>query len=190
MAIDALGRAVPEPGAAVVPMPRACRQVGVFYENRTQRNAIRRIEMWHDADDLHVRIKAMKPIDAKDRAGTWMKLYLNTDGGRGYGFVANNAPGGDGTTTLAKVKERGESLECEDVPGVKIPRLVAGDSMSMSIPRAALGIGGRSFTLWFKVADSRSEAGTIMDFYDQGDAAPLGRLNYVYKGSGVAAQEK
>ncbi len=155
---------------------------GRTYENRTQRNAIRRIEMWHDAKNLHVRVKAGKPIDVKDREGTWMKLYLNTDGGRGYGFVANNAFSADGTTTLAKVKERGESLACANVPGVKVPCRVAGDTMSMTIPRAVLGIGGRDFTLWFKVADSRSAVRTVMDFYDHGDAAPLGRLNYVYKG--------
>ena len=138
--------------------------------------------MWHDAKNLHVRVKARKPIDVKDREGTWMKLYLNTDGGRGYGFVANNAFSADGTTTLAKVKERGENLACANVPGVKVSCRVAGDTMSMTIPRAVLGIGGRDFTLWFKVADSRSAVRTVMDFYDHGDVAPLGRLNYVYKG--------
>jgi hypothetical protein len=155
---------------------------GRVYENRSQRNAIRRIEMRHDAKDVHVIVRTVKPIDAGDCSGTWMKLYLNTDGGRGYGFVANNAPGTDGTTTLAKTKERGERLECVDVPGVKVPCVVSGDSFSMSIPRAALGIDGRDFTLWFKVADSRTAIDAIEDFYDHGDAAPLGRLNYVYKG--------
>ncbi len=155
---------------------------GRVYENRTQRNAIRRIEMWHDSTDVHVRIKAKKPIDPKDREGTWMKLYLNTDGGRGYGFVANNASASDGIATLAKVKERGERLACEDMPGVKIPCRVSGDSLELAIPRAALGIGGKAFTLWFKVADSRSAIDNIVDFYDHGDVAPLGRLNYVYKG--------
>ena len=155
---------------------------GRIYENRTQRNAIRRVEVRHDAANLHVRICAKRPIDPEDRDGTWMKLYLNADGGRGYGFVANNRSLADGSATLAKVKERGERLECEDVPGVKVERVVSGDSLSMSIPRAALWIGGRDFTLWFKVADSRSAIDTMADFYDHGDAAPLGRLNYVYRG--------
>ena len=66
--------------------------------------------------------------------------------------------------------------------GVKVPCRVAGDSLEMDIPRAALGIGGRDFTLWFKAADSRSAIDSIADFYDHGDVAPLGRLNYVYKG--------
>ena len=153
---------------------------GRTYENKTQRNAIRRLEVWHDAKNLHVRIRTKKTINPEDRDGTWMKLYLNVDGGRGYGFVVNNTPGTDGTTTLAKVKERGEKLECVDMAGIHIPCKVSGDSIELSIPRDALGIADRSFTLWFKAADSRSAISAIEDFYDHGDSAPLGRLNYVY----------
>ena len=38
------------------------------------------------------------------------------------------------------------------------------------------------FTMWFKVADSREAYRSIEDFYDKGDSAPLGRLNFVYRG--------
>ena len=111
-----------------------------------------------------------------------MKVYLNTDGGMGYDFVANDTPGMNGTTSLAKTKARGESLECDGASGTRIPCVVSGDSILMTIPRRALGLAGCDFTLWFKAADSREQIATIMDFYDHGDVAPLGRLNYVYRG--------
>ena len=38
------------------------------------------------------------------------------------------------------------------------------------------------FTMWFKVADSREAYKAVEDFYDKGDVAPLGRLNFVYRG--------
>jgi hypothetical protein len=54
--------------------------------------------------------------------------------------------------------------------------------MRLSVPRKAIGLDHDDFTLWFKVADSREKYRNIEDFYDKGDVAPLGRLNFVYKG--------
>ena len=161
--------------------PRHAQGYGRVYENRTQRCAIRRVEVRHDADDVHFRIRTKRPIDPGDRGGTWLRLYLNVDGGRGYGFVANNTPSADGSTTLARVKERGERLDCDDIQGVRVACRMSGDALTLSVPRSALGVAGRPFTLWFKAADSRSAVSSVEDFYDQGDAAPLGRLNYVYR---------
>lgn len=59
---------------------------------------------------------------------------------------------------------------------------VRGDVMRISVPRTAIGLDHDDFTLWFKVADSREAYAKIEDFYDKGDVAPLGRLNFVYHG--------
>ena len=48
----------------------------------------------------------------------------------------------------------------------------------LRVPKALLGLGETaSFT--FKWADNY-EDGNIMSFYTKGDAAPYGRLNWVY----------
>ena len=58
-----------------------------------------------------------------------------------------------------------------------------GNMLLLIAPRAVLGLDKDDFTLWFKVADSTEELTSVEDFYDKGDAAPLGRLNYVYRGT-------
>ena len=160
--------------------PRQAQGYGRTYENRTQRHAICRIELWHDARELHFRIRTKRPIDPADRDGTWLRLYLNTDGGPGYRFIVNPAPEGKGTATVTRTTAP-HTLTGEPVPGVAPACRIEGDTLTIDLPRRPLGIDKPAFTLWFKVADSRSVIRTVEDFYDQGDAAPLGRLNYVYR---------
>ena len=111
-----------------------------------------------------------------------MKIYLNTEGGTGYQYILNNATRRDGKTTLARVVGEGDDLTAVDVDGVSITYEVRGDVMHIKVPRSAIGVDKGAFTLWFKVADSREAYTAIEDFYDKGDVAPLGRLNFVYKG--------
>ena len=49
----------------------------------------------------------------------------------------------------------------------------------VSIPKAALGISGDSFEIQFKWSDN-CVTGNFDSFYTDGDAAPLGRANFVY----------
>ena len=76
----------------------------------------------------------------------------------------------------------GDDLTCVDVPDMLLRYEVRGDVMRISVPRAVIGLDHDNFTLWFKVADSREKYRNIEDFYDKGDVAPLGRLNFVYRG--------
>ncbi|MBQ9431806.1 MAG: hypothetical protein IJU44_09675 [Kiritimatiellae bacterium] len=153
---------------------------GTVYENRTQRNAIRRVEVRHNRESLFFTIRTKRPVSGPGTGGTWLKIYLNFSGGTGYDYVLNNTPGANGETTLARIKSAGESLSCADLPESKLRYAVDGDKFSVSLPLAAVGVTKPDFTLWFKVADSTEEIKTVADFYDRGDAAPLGRLNYVY----------
>lgn len=51
--------------------------------------------------------------------------------------------------------------------------------MHLSIPRQLLKIGEGNFRLEFKWSDNMQNA-DIMDFYENGDAAPRGRMNYIF----------
>ncbi len=157
-------------------------QGGVIYTNFTQRNVMDTIAVMHDKENICFTIRTKDMISDPLGAGSWMKLYLNTEGGMGYQYVLNHSTRKNGTTTLAFVKEAGESLEAVDIPDLVIGYEVRGDVMQIKVPRKAIGLDHNDFTLWFKVADSREEYTKIEDFYDKGDVAPLGRLNFVYRG--------
>ncbi len=155
-------------------------QGGVIYENHTQRNVIEKVVVGHCESNLAFDIYTKTPVSDPLGAGSWMKIYINTTGGIGYDYVVNHRPGKDGKTTLAHVNEKGEALAATDI--ATLTYKVEGNVCKIVVPRADLGLEHDNFSLWFKVADSTEEYRSIEDFYDKGDVAPLGRLNYVYKG--------
>lgn len=152
------------------------------YDNHTQRNAITKIKVKHDQESLCFMIKTKEDLNLQEKQGTWMHIYLNTEGGAGYQYVLNHTPSADGTTTLASVTGTGDDLTCEDIPGVTAYYDIKGNRLRVKVSREALGLQRDYFTVWFKVADSTEAITNISDFYESGDAAPLGRLNFVYRG--------
>lgn len=155
---------------------------GCVYDNRTQRNAIRKIKVKHDGEYLCFLLRTKQPVTPYDGTGSWMRLYLNTTGGQGYQFVLNTHPAPDGTTTLARVIGTDDDLTAADLPDVVAFYEVDGDKFKIKVPLRALGLDPDGFTVWFKAADSREPIASVEDFYDKGDVAPLGRMNFVYRG--------
>ena len=155
---------------------------GCVYDNRTQRNAIRKIKVKHDGEYLCFLLRTKQPVTPYDGTGSWMRLYLNTTGGQGYQFVLNTHPAPDGTTTLARVTGTDDDLTAADLPDVAAFYEVDGDKFKIKVPLRALGLDPDGFTVWFKAADSREPIASVEDFYDKGDVAPLGRMNFVYRG--------
>lgn len=147
---------------------------GQVYVNKTQRNAITSVSVSCDGNRLHFNITAKNAIQS-DRTGSWMKIYLNTLENAGYNFIINNTPANQGQTTLAQV---GKGLSGTDVANAEYH--ISEKTVTVSVLLSDLGLSD-NFTLWFKVVDSKEAIACVEDFYDKGDAAPLGRLNYVYK---------
>ena len=59
---------------------------------------------------------------------------------------------------------------------------VKGNQMMIAVPLEMLGIEGyKEINIQFKWADSTTKYDEMEDFYIDGDAAPLGRLNYTYQ---------
>ena len=56
---------------------------------------------------------------------------------------------------------------------------VKGNTLTLSVPRALMHTEGK-LNFEFKWSDNM-QAKNIMDFYENGDTAPLGRFNYLYK---------
>jgi len=157
---------------------RCAQGSGTVYENRTQRNAITGMTVSHDDDFIYFGIITKDEIKPWDGQGSWMKIYLNTDGGKEYQYVLNNKPYDDHKSTVAVIVDGLRAADFGDV----VYRC-SGNMLLIIAPRAVLGLDRDDFTVWFKAADSTEELTNIEDFYDKGDAAPLGRLNYVYRGT-------
>ena len=143
------------------------------YDNHTQRNAIVRTTVWHDTETLHFEITAKAPVTAYDGTGTWMRVYLQTGKKAGYDLILNHTPTSDGTTTVADANGQTVARTTYRIEG---NRLLVQMPLDLVTTHAEDGVN----TLWFKVADSREPITSTEDFYDHGDVAPLGRLNYVY----------
>ena len=157
-------------------------QGGVIYANYTQRNAIEQIDVSHDKDNVTFTLHTKKPVTDPRGAGSWMKLYLTPEGDMGNRFILNNSAGPYGTTTLARIVGEDDDLSACDIPDLDLVYTIADRTLTLTVPRAALGLAHDDFTLWFKAADSTEAYRTVEDFYDKGDVAPLGRLNFVYRG--------
>lgn len=107
-----------------------------------------------------------------------MNIWLDTrEGGwEGYDFVVNRFIGENGVTSLERAV--GDEYSFEKVADVSYA--VAANRMVVCIPLSAIGVG-QEFSLKFKVADNVTNPSDIMDYYVNGDSAPIGRLNYYYE---------
>lgn len=148
---------------------------GQRYENRTQRNAITKVELTDNGNELVFDIYTKnKPIF--DTNGTWMKIYVNVNGGIDYDYIINNNPSIDGNTTVANV--RNSVIANEDIANARYT--VDDEKVRVAVEKSSLGLSD-NYKLWFKVADSKENIESFEDMYTLGDVAPLGRLNYVYE---------
>ena len=156
----------------------------MHYTNHTGRNDIVAAKTVTDSKNVYFYVRTAEEITKYNDTSSWMQIYLNTDrettGWYGYDFIINYKAEGDFTTTVAKYSGKDGAYgftECG-----KVSYRVSGNEMMVAVPLEMLGIEGYlEIDLEFKVADSRSVYDEMEDFYCDGDAAPLGRMNYVFQ---------
>lgn len=148
------------------------------YINNSGRNDIVEARVAHDAKNVYFYVECAAPITSPaDKA--WMRLYINTDrnattGWEGYDYVVNRlSPAGK-----AMVEYSAEGWNWSKAG--EAAYAINGKAMEIAIPREVLNVKGK-FELEFKWVDNSQTDGDIYDFYLSGDAAPLGRFNYLYK---------
>ena len=150
---------------------------GIHYTDTTGRNDITLAKVARDADNLYFLAECAEDITDKN-GGAWMRLFLNTGAStlnwNGYNYIINRAAPGEKAT----LERSTGGWEWETVGEVEYS--LAGNRLQIKVPKALLGISGDAFKLEFKWADNGQNDGDIMDFYLYGDAAPMGRFNYVY----------
>lgn len=155
------------------------------YVNKTNRNDVTKTQVVNDGEYLYIRVHTLNDVVIDENAENNLNILLSVQGStlpnwEGYQFVLNRtAPKfGLSKTSLERVNAQGKysftsvcSVDC----------YLDGKILSVKIPLKELGIrNAKNFTIDFKIADGISNPSNIMQYYVDGEAAPVGRLNYRY----------
>lgn len=135
----------------------------------TARNDIVSVKVTHDDGKAYFRIQTAEGVMPYENGDSdWMNVWLSTSkNGIGYEYVVNREYG-----KLSKI-ENGKYIQAGDC---EID--VKGNVVQIAVPLSALGVKDLT-ALRFKVSDNVN-ASDVMNFYIQGDSAPIGRLSYTY----------
>ncbi len=155
------------------------------YQNTSGRNDIVASKVTADSKNIYFYVETAESISAYDNNSSWMKLYIDADsdgntGWYGYDFIVNYDVKSDTVTTVAKYNGTDNAYSFEVVGEVTYS--VKENKMMIEVPQAMLGVKGyRELCFQFKWADSDTSYDEMEDFYCDGDAAPLGRMNYIFQ---------
>ena len=148
-----------------------------MYVNFSGRNDIVTAKVSGDTQNLYFYVECADNITAPEGA-RWMNLFINADcndatGWYGYDFMINRAQK-DGYVSVERFVGT-DTWAFESVGSARYT--LSGKVLQIELDRDLLGVGD---TFDFKWADNSVPTGDIMEFLDQGDAAPSGRYNYRY----------
>lgn len=151
---------------------------GTHYTNSTGRNDIISSKAARDKKYVYFYVETANPLTSSKDPG-WMRLFIDVDrnketGWEGYDYVVNRINPGK----KAVVEKSKDGWNWEKVGDISYA--VNGNKMELRIPRKMLDINN-TVNLEFKWSDNMQQEGDIMDFLVNGDVAPAGRFNYLYK---------
>lgn len=154
-----------------------------YNEDDSNRNDIDTVQVARDSENLYFRITTVSDITAHSENDLkWMNIWLKTQNGGtknslGYDYVINREVI-DGTHS--KVLRSTGDATCEEAGRAEYQ--VQGKVMLVKIPLSALGLSKDNYDIEFKVSDNvKATAKTdILEFYNSGDSAPIGGLNYKF----------
>lgn len=151
---------------------------GNYYTNDTGRNDIQEVRVASDEEYVYFLVAAAEDITAKESADTrWMNVFIGIEGAEGgwngLQYVVNRSL--DGTTASLDKIENGAYASVGTAATV-----VSGRYMLVQVAKRSLGIEGDEFGIVFKVTDNLQKDFDVTDLYTNGDAAPIGRINYSY----------
>ena len=152
--------------------------VGDFrYVNTSGRNDFVTCKVSSDPDNLYFYAECAADITAPEGTN-WMNLFIDADcnnetGWYGYDYLLNRSRA-DGKVTVEKFKGT-DTWEFETVGEAEYD--LRGNVLQIKVARSVMNLGD---TFDFKWADNSVVDGDVMQFLDQGDAAPNDRFNYRY----------
>jgi len=158
------------------------RSAGTPVTNTTGRNDIVLSKVARDSENLYFYVETTNDL-TPHTDNSWMRLLINTDrqyktGWEGYDFVLNRVSPTENTATLEKWNGTHITDWKWETAG-QVDYTYSGNKMMVKIPKALVGVG-ENVDIEFKWNDNMVNQGDIMDFYTNGDTAPIGRFNYRY----------
>ncbi len=150
-----------------------------MYVNFSGRNDIVTAKVSNDTNYLYFYVECAEDITAPE-GSNWMNLFINTDcddatGWYGFDLILNRNR--DNGRILVERFTGVDSWTFETVGTASYT--VTGKVMQIQIAKSLCGFEpGKALTFDFKWADNSVPTGDIMEFLDQGDAAPSGRYTY------------
>ena len=135
----------------------------VTYTDTSGRNDIVNMKVTEDAENYYFYVDTAENLTSCTDEN-WMTLFINNE------YIVNRTSPADGKTKVEKRTDAGY----ESIGEAQIR--FAGNQLMLQLPKDMLASTG---SLQFKWADN-CNPDDVYSFYTKGDAAPLGRLCYVY----------
>lgn len=145
----------------------------IIYTNSTGRNDFEQMKIARDKANIYFFVKTVADITSNS-GSNWMRLYLDTDrsaktGWKGYDFRVA------GGSNLQQYTDGA----WKDMQTLKY--IVKGNQLMITIPRSYLKKLSEPLNFEFKWSDNMQNDNDPLDWYVNGDAAPGGRFNFIYK---------
>ncbi|MBK5196144.1 MAG: hypothetical protein JJE08_08990 [Proteiniphilum sp.] len=143
------------------------------YTNNTGRNDFYLLKVARDKVNLYFYAETTLDI-SENKSDNWMRLYINSDrtpdtGWNGYDYRVN------GGKELQKYSD-GRWTTVNNVRTIQ-----EGRKLMYSIPITGISLNSDPINLEFKWSDNMQNDDDPLDWYVNGDTAPGGRFNFVYK---------
>jgi hypothetical protein len=162
-------------------MPRNHKGQGdsLIYTNYTGRNDIVLARVARDKDFVYFYVETANSLTPKTDP-KWMRLFIDTDrnkstGWEGYDLVVNRLNPEKTAVIEKSEKDWNWSKKGEARFSIRNNRI------ELRIPRTLISANDKKLDFEFKWSDNMQEDGNIMDFYVNGDVAPGGRFNFVFR---------
>ncbi|MEN8155756.1 MAG: FlgD immunoglobulin-like domain containing protein [Bacteroidota bacterium] len=152
----------------------------LHYTNTTGRNDIVLAKVARDTGFVYFYVETDQALTpASDWA--WMRLFIDVDrdhatGWEGYDYMLNRVS--PGTKALLERNVGGDWVWTR---ADTVEYAVSGKGLEVKIPKSSIGLApDDKLAFEFKWSDNMQDEGNIMDFYLNGDVAPIGRMNFAY----------
>ena len=159
---------------------------GKVYKNKTARNDVAAVKVAYDDNFVYFYAECADEITPSDGEG-WMRLFIDTAAAdqaawEGFEFVVNRV---NPTGNKAAVERSKGGWNWENAGEADI--FVRKNIIQIRIERTVLGLGlgGKPAEFGYKWTDNNltgNNEGEILNLYTDGEAAPGGRFEFVFKG--------
>lgn len=155
------------------------------YVDKTGRNDIYKMKVANDEENLYAFVQTVAPVTGMDQ-NHCMSMFISTgaEGNEtwcGYDFVVNRTAASADRLVIEKRTASGWKKVGEAAYQLQE------NELHFAIPLSVLGLDSSDVSIQFKFADNYQGEDDIFSFYLNGDAAPYGRVNFVYESKGIDA---